>query len=90
MNPASLCSGLLGNKPFLACGKAPHTLLLVSPQGAVVGLIAGLAMAFWVGIGSMVMNYQSVSPDPTVLATDGNLTTAVMTTLLTSTTAPER
>ncbi|XP_058020642.1 sodium-dependent multivitamin transporter isoform X1 [Ahaetulla prasina] len=58
--------------------------------GAVVGLIAGLAMAFWVGIGSMVINYQSVSPDPTVLATDGNLTTAVMTTLLTSTTAPER
>ncbi|XP_034277024.1 sodium-dependent multivitamin transporter [Pantherophis guttatus] len=58
--------------------------------GAVVGLIAGLAMAFWVGIGNMVINYQSVSPDPTVLATDGNLTTAVMTTLLTSTTAPER
>uniref|UniRef100_A0A8C5SY51 Sodium-dependent multivitamin transporter n=2 Tax=Elapidae TaxID=8602 RepID=A0A8C5SY51_LATLA len=58
--------------------------------GAVVGLIAGLAMAFWVGIGSMVISYHSVSPDPTVLATDGNLTTAVMTTLLTSTTAPER
>ncbi|KAG8122932.1 putative Sodium-dependent multivitamin transporter-like protein [Naja naja] len=58
--------------------------------GAVVGLIAGLAMAFWVGIGNMVINYQSVSPDPTVLPTDGNLTTAVMTTLLTSTTAPER
>lgn len=58
--------------------------------GAVVGLVAGLAMAFWVGIGSMVINYQSMSPGPTVLATDGNLTTAVMTTLLTSTTAPER
>ncbi|XP_063155912.1 sodium-dependent multivitamin transporter [Candoia aspera] len=58
--------------------------------GAVVGLVAGLAMAFWVGVGSMVINYQSVSPGPTVLATDGNLTTAVMTTLLTSTTAPER
>ncbi|XP_007426544.1 sodium-dependent multivitamin transporter isoform X2 [Python bivittatus] len=58
--------------------------------GAVVGLIAGLAMAFWVGIGSMVINYQSVSPGPTILATDGNLTTAVMTTLLTSSTAPER
>ncbi|XP_070591072.1 sodium-dependent multivitamin transporter [Erythrolamprus reginae] len=57
--------------------------------GAVVGLIAGLAMAFWVGIGSMVINFQSTSPDP-VLPTDGNLTTTVMTALLNSTAAPER
>ncbi|XP_062979760.1 sodium-dependent multivitamin transporter [Elgaria multicarinata webbii] len=58
--------------------------------GAVAGLAAGLAMAFWVGIGSMVANSQTLPPGPIVPPLDGNLTTAVMTTLLTSATAPER
>ncbi|XP_042306264.1 sodium-dependent multivitamin transporter [Sceloporus undulatus] len=58
--------------------------------GAVTGLAAGLAMAFWVGIGGIVANMQTPHPKPSASPLDGNLTTAVMTTLLTSTTAPER
>uniref|UniRef100_A0A8D0CAH7 Solute carrier family 5 member 6 n=1 Tax=Salvator merianae TaxID=96440 RepID=A0A8D0CAH7_SALMN len=52
--------------------------------GAVVGLVAGLAMAFWVGIGNFVVNQSTVPP------TAANLTTTVTTTLLTSTTSPPR
>ncbi|TNN42027.1 Sodium-dependent multivitamin transporter [Liparis tanakae] len=57
--------------------------------GAVVGLVAGLAMAFWIGIGSFVMRM----PDslPALNATDlplfGNMTTAAVTTLVTATKA---
>ncbi|KAJ7341425.1 hypothetical protein JRQ81_005505 [Phrynocephalus forsythii] len=59
--------------------------------GAVAGLVAGLAMAFWVGIGSIVVNMQSVAAAPnSPPPLGGNLTTAVMTTLLTSTAPPER
>ncbi|KAM5292385.1 sodium-dependent multivitamin transporter [Ctenodactylus gundi] len=54
-----------------------------NPPGAIVGLLAGLIMAFWIGIGSMVtrmgpsttlpsLNVSSFSPP-------GNLTTATMT-----------
>lgn len=52
-------------------------------QGAVVGLLAGLAMAFWVGIGSFVMNMSSAAaPLPTFLPPLDNITAAtVMTTL---------
>ncbi|XP_033001170.1 sodium-dependent multivitamin transporter [Lacerta agilis] len=58
--------------------------------GAVTGLAAGLAMAFWVGIGSWVANQVSVPPGTGVPQLDGNLTTAVMTTLQTLTVAPQR
>ncbi|XP_056283743.1 solute carrier family 5 member 6a [Pseudoliparis swirei] len=60
--------------------------------GAVVGLVAGLAMAFWIGIGSFVMRM----PDslPALNATDlplfGNMTTAAVTTLVTATKAKLR
>uniref|UniRef100_A0A3Q1IST5 Sodium-dependent multivitamin transporter n=1 Tax=Anabas testudineus TaxID=64144 RepID=A0A3Q1IST5_ANATE len=54
--------------------------------GAVVGLAAGLAMAFWIGIGSFVMRMSSGTPVPplntTVLPLFDNMTTTVMTTLV--------
>lgn len=52
-------------------------------QGAVVGLVAGLAMAFWVGIGSFVMNMSPAAvPTPTFMPPLDNITPAtVMTTL---------
>ncbi|XP_075872420.1 solute carrier family 5 member 6a [Nelusetta ayraudi] len=51
--------------------------------GAVVGLVAGLAMAFWIGIGSFVMNMSpAAAPTPTFLPPLDNITAAaVMTTL---------
>ncbi|XP_064002607.1 sodium-dependent multivitamin transporter [Pogoniulus pusillus] len=62
--------------------------------GAVVGLLAGLAMAFWVGIGSLLQSMGSARepslPNGTVLPITGNLTTVLATTLLTPTLAPQR
>nr|XP_034966667.1 sodium-dependent multivitamin transporter [Zootoca vivipara]XP_034966668.1 sodium-dependent multivitamin transporter [Zootoca vivipara]XP_034966669.1 sodium-dependent multivitamin transporter [Zootoca vivipara] len=58
--------------------------------GAISGLAAGLAMAFWVGIGSWVTKQASVPPTTGIPQLDANLTTAVMTTLQTITTTPER
>ncbi|KAE8605598.1 hypothetical protein XENTR_v10015220 [Xenopus tropicalis] len=59
--------------------------------GAMSGLAAGLVMAFWIGIGSFVTRMPSVPPPPLLNATSvpdfGNLTTTVMSTLLTSPTA---
>ncbi|KAM3909901.1 sodium-dependent multivitamin transporter isoform 1-T3 [Leptodactylus fuscus] len=54
--------------------------------GAVVGLLAGLIMAFWIGIGSFVDRMAASSPalNATVIPDMGNVTTTVMTTLLTS------
>uniref|UniRef100_A0A3P9LPI5 Sodium-dependent multivitamin transporter n=1 Tax=Oryzias latipes TaxID=8090 RepID=A0A3P9LPI5_ORYLA len=40
-----------------------------NPVGAVVGLLAGLAMAFWIGIGSFVMRISSTPPTPPLNAT---------------------
>ncbi|XP_071387618.1 solute carrier family 5 member 6a [Centroberyx affinis] len=59
--------------------------------GAVVGLIAGLVMAFWIGIGSFVMR-MSASPSLNTTAPPlfGNMTTAVMTTLVSSATTKPR
>uniref|UniRef100_A0A665V1C3 Sodium-dependent multivitamin transporter n=1 Tax=Echeneis naucrates TaxID=173247 RepID=A0A665V1C3_ECHNA len=58
-----------------------------NPIGAVVGLGAGLAMAFWIGIGSFVMRISGSSPVPTLNTTAlplfDNMTTTVMTTLAT-------
>ncbi|XP_040016000.2 solute carrier family 5 member 6a [Gasterosteus aculeatus] len=48
--------------------------------GAVVGLVAGLAMAFWIGIGSFVMRMSDSIPlNTTALPLFDNMTTAVMT-----------
>ncbi|XP_056419648.1 sodium-dependent multivitamin transporter isoform X1 [Hyla sarda] len=56
--------------------------------GAVTGLLAGLIMAFWIGIGSFVDRMATGASSPVLNITSapdmGNLTTTVMTTLLTS------
>ncbi|XP_015140489.3 sodium-dependent multivitamin transporter [Gallus gallus] len=62
-----------------------------NPTGAVVGLLAGLAMAFWVGIGSLVSNMGRATPlaNSTVPPPINLTTPAVLaTTLLTTTTPP--
>ncbi|KAL7388013.1 hypothetical protein ABVT39_005420 [Epinephelus coioides] len=65
-----------------------------NPTGAVVGLVAGLAMAFWIGIGNFVMRMSAVSTVPplntTTLPLLDNMTTTVMTTLVGATTAKPR
>nr|XP_020443703.1 sodium-dependent multivitamin transporter-like [Monopterus albus]XP_020443704.1 sodium-dependent multivitamin transporter-like [Monopterus albus]XP_020443705.1 sodium-dependent multivitamin transporter-like [Monopterus albus]XP_020443706.1 sodium-dependent multivitamin transporter-like [Monopterus albus]XP_020443707.1 sodium-dependent multivitamin transporter-like [Monopterus albus]XP_020443708.1 sodium-dependent multivitamin transporter-like [Monopterus albus] len=62
--------------------------------GAVFGLVAGLAMAFWIGIGSCVMHMSgstTVSPlNTTSLPLLNNMTSTVMTTLVSGTTAKPR
>uniref|UniRef100_A0A674CSD3 Sodium-dependent multivitamin transporter n=1 Tax=Salmo trutta TaxID=8032 RepID=A0A674CSD3_SALTR len=60
--------------------------------GAIVGLVAGLAMAFWIGIGNFVSRMAVPTPllpiiNATTMPLHGNMTTAVMTTLITSITA---
>lgn len=64
---------------------------LPPPQGAVVGLASGLAMAFWIGIGSFIMRISPGTPVPplntTALPLFDNMTTTVMTTLASVTTA---
>ncbi|XP_039094427.1 sodium-dependent multivitamin transporter isoform X1 [Hyaena hyaena] len=61
-----------------------------NPAGAIVGLLAGLVMAFWIGIGSIVTKMASgVAPSPSNISSfslPGNLTTIAMTTLMPSTT----
>nr|XP_061806498.1 sodium-dependent multivitamin transporter-like [Nerophis lumbriciformis] len=60
--------------------------------GALVGLAAGLAMAFWIGIGSFVMRLPSAVP-PLSTATQPpfvNMTTTVMTSLINGTTTKPR
>ncbi|XP_067406620.1 sodium-dependent multivitamin transporter isoform X2 [Emydura macquarii macquarii] len=64
-----------------------------NPTGAIVGLVAGLTMAFWIGIGSLTSNLQAGPSAPLLVNTTsfpqvGNLTTAVTATLLAS--APKR
>ncbi|MEQ2159422.1 hypothetical protein GOODEAATRI_022693, partial [Goodea atripinnis] len=63
-------------------------------EGAVVGLAAGLAMAFWVGIGSFVMRISRPLVGPnlntTALPLFDNMTTTVLTSLVTSPTAKPR
>ncbi|KAM9195148.1 sodium-dependent multivitamin transporter isoform 2-T5 [Mergus octosetaceus] len=63
-----------------------------NPAGAIVGLLAGLAMAFWVGIGSLVSSMGAAVGAPAANSTarspDGNLTAALAATLLTPTAAP--
>uniref|UniRef100_A0A8B9CP64 Solute carrier family 5 member 6 n=1 Tax=Anser brachyrhynchus TaxID=132585 RepID=A0A8B9CP64_9AVES len=63
-----------------------------NPAGAIVGLLAGLAMAFWVGIGSLVSSMGAAGGAPAANSTarppDGNITAALATTLLAPTAAP--
>ncbi|XP_056343560.1 sodium-dependent multivitamin transporter isoform X2 [Oenanthe melanoleuca] len=61
-----------------------------NPTGAVVGLLAGLAMAFWIGIGSFVQGAAGAkgTANSTALPPVGNLSTVLATTLLPSTAAP--
>ncbi|KAM6323563.1 sodium-dependent multivitamin transporter [Aegotheles albertisi] len=65
-----------------------------NPTGAIVGLLAGLAMAFWVGIGSLLQAGGAAGgappPNSTALAPYGNLTTILATTLLAPTSPPPR
>uniref|UniRef100_A0A671MNZ1 Sodium-dependent multivitamin transporter n=1 Tax=Sinocyclocheilus anshuiensis TaxID=1608454 RepID=A0A671MNZ1_9TELE len=59
--------------------------------GALVGLVSGLVMAFWIGIGSFVSRMSASVPpviNATVIPDVGNMTTAVMTTLITPKTRP--
>lgn len=64
-----------------------------NPAGAIVGLLAGLAMAFWVGIGSLVSSMGAAGGAPAANSTapspDANLTAALAATLLTPTAAPQ-
>ncbi|XP_024408333.1 sodium-dependent multivitamin transporter [Desmodus rotundus] len=61
-----------------------------NPPGAIVGLLAGLIMAFWIGIGSIVTRMgSSMAPSPSngsSLSLSSNLSTITMTTLMPSTT----
>nr|XP_012643687.1 sodium-dependent multivitamin transporter isoform X1 [Microcebus murinus]XP_012643688.1 sodium-dependent multivitamin transporter isoform X1 [Microcebus murinus]XP_012643689.1 sodium-dependent multivitamin transporter isoform X1 [Microcebus murinus]XP_012643690.1 sodium-dependent multivitamin transporter isoform X1 [Microcebus murinus]XP_012643691.1 sodium-dependent multivitamin transporter isoform X1 [Microcebus murinus]XP_012643692.1 sodium-dependent multivitamin transporter isoform X1 [M len=61
-----------------------------NPPGAIVGLLAGLIMAFWIGIGSIVTSMGSgVAPSPpngSSFSLPSNLTAATVTTLMSSTT----
>uniref|UniRef100_A0A673U0L8 Sodium-dependent multivitamin transporter n=1 Tax=Suricata suricatta TaxID=37032 RepID=A0A673U0L8_SURSU len=61
-----------------------------NPPGAIVGLLAGLVMAFWIGIGSIVTKMASgMAPSPSNISSfplPTNLTTIAMTTLMPSTT----
>uniref|UniRef100_H0ZXG8 Sodium-dependent multivitamin transporter n=1 Tax=Taeniopygia guttata TaxID=59729 RepID=H0ZXG8_TAEGU len=62
-----------------------------NPTGAIVGLLAGLAMAFWIGIGSFLQSWGAKGVPPvnsTTLPTVGNLSTVLATTLLPPTSAP--
>ncbi|XP_048841179.1 solute carrier family 5 member 6a [Brienomyrus brachyistius] len=44
--------------------------------GAITGLVAGLVMAFWIGIGSFMSRFQ-LPPSPTLVPGTGNLTSIV-------------
>ncbi|KAH0517344.1 Sodium-dependent multivitamin transporter [Microtus ochrogaster] len=59
-------------------------------QGAIVGLLTGLTMAFWIGIGSIVSRMSSSVASPPVNGSSSflpsNLTITTMTTLMPSTT----
>ncbi|XP_016160788.1 PREDICTED: sodium-dependent multivitamin transporter isoform X2 [Ficedula albicollis] len=74
---------------FFPCAN-PTCLLCPLSQGAVVGLLAGLAMAFWIGIGSFVQGTAGAkgTANSTALPPVGNLSTVLATTLLPSTAAP--
>lgn len=62
---------------------------VMSPQGAVVGLLAGLVMAFWIGIGSFVMRISGASVLPPLNGTAlVNMSSSIVPLLANSTAAP--
>lgn len=66
------------------CDRRVH---LISGQGAIVGLLAGLIMAFWIGIGSIVTSMGSGVPLSSFNGSlPSNVTAATVTTLMSSTT----
>ncbi|XP_078205780.1 sodium-dependent multivitamin transporter isoform X5 [Callithrix jacchus] len=89
--PIMLSRGLAFGYGLLCLGMA-YISSQMGPvlQGAVVGLLAGLVMAFWIGIGSIVTSMGSrISPPPTngsSFSLPSNLTVATVTTLMPSTT----
>ncbi|XP_030410809.1 sodium-dependent multivitamin transporter isoform X2 [Gopherus evgoodei] len=94
---ATLLSKLLALSYGLLCLGMAYLSSMMGPmlQGAIAGLAAGLAMAFWIGIGSLVSNLRAApSALPLSNITDfpqaSSLSTAIATTLLTSTPAPKR
>ncbi|XP_040282995.1 sodium-dependent multivitamin transporter-like isoform X1 [Bufo bufo] len=78
--------GIVGG-PLLGIFSLGFFFPFTNSIGAVTGLLAGLVMAFWIGIGSFV-DRMSDSPVPMLNVTStpdvGNVTATVMTTLLTS------
>ncbi|XP_041265904.1 sodium-dependent multivitamin transporter isoform X3 [Onychostruthus taczanowskii] len=89
---ATLLSKLLALGYGLLCLGMAYVSSMLGPvlQGAVVGLLAGLAMAFWIGIGSFLQSTAGAKGVPpansTALPTVGNLSTVLATTLLPPTT----
>ncbi|XP_073529877.1 sodium-dependent multivitamin transporter isoform X1 [Phyllobates terribilis] len=81
--------GIVGG-PLLGIFSLGFFFPFTNSIGAVTGLLAGLVMAFWIGIGSFV-DRMGVTPSPILNITSapdvGNITTTVVTTLLTSATA---
>lgn len=61
-----------------------------NPLGAIVGLLTGLTMAFWIGIGSIVSRMGSAATSPPINGSSSflpsNLTITTVTTLMPSTT----
>lgn len=80
------CKSSLKWRPEVLRGKpAP----LMFPQGAVVGLVAGLVMAFWIGIGSFVMRVSGQSGLPPLNNTAFvNMSSSIVPVLVNSTAAP--
>ncbi|KAM4012221.1 sodium-dependent multivitamin transporter isoform 1-T1 [Anomaloglossus baeobatrachus] len=81
--------GIVGG-PLLGIFSLGFFFPFTNSIGAVSGLVAGLIMAFWIGIGSFV-DRMAATNSPLVNITSapdvGNVTTTVVTTLLTSATA---
>lgn len=64
----------------LTCYLSPVTF-----KGAVTGLVAGLAMAFWIGIGSLLMRMAVTPGTPNNSTISGNATAVIMTSLVNGT-----
>lgn len=81
--------GMVGG-PLLGLFSLGMFFPCANPPGAIVGLLAGLVMAFWIGIGSIVTSTRSsTAPSPwneSSTSLLSNLTTVTMTTLMPSTT----
>ncbi|KAM9317207.1 sodium-dependent multivitamin transporter [Gastrophryne carolinensis] len=79
--------GIVGG-PLLGLFSLGFFFPFTNSIGAISGLLVGLVMAFWIGLGSFVTRMQAVSAAPVLNVTSapelGNFTSTVMTTLLTS------